>query len=79
MRVIITKCGNSLALRIPTTVAERAAITEGIDVNIIVVGDRIIIAPRRRKYTLEQLLEGMTPDKFHPEFTTGSIVGNEVF
>jgi len=72
--------GNSLGIRIPTTVAERATITEGIDVNIIVVGDRITITPRRRKkYTLEQLIEKITPDKFHPEFATGSIVGNEVF
>jgi antitoxin MazE len=43
-----------------------------------VEGNRIVITPqKRKKYTLDELLEGMTPDKFHPEFETGNAVGNE--
>jgi antitoxin component of MazEF toxin-antitoxin module len=34
---------------------------------------------QRKKYTLEELLDGMTPEHFHPEIPTGSPVGNELF
>jgi antitoxin MazE len=34
---------------------------------------------RRKKYTLEELLDGMTPEHFHPEISTGIPVGNELF
>jgi antitoxin MazE len=43
-----------------------------------VEGNSIIITPqKRKKYTLDELLSGMTPEKFHPEFETGNVVGNE--
>jgi antitoxin component of MazEF toxin-antitoxin module len=34
---------------------------------------------RPRKYTLEQLLAGVTSENLHPEFDTGPPVGREVF
>jgi antitoxin component of MazEF toxin-antitoxin module len=33
---------------------------------------------RPRKYTLQQLLAGVTPENLHPEFDTGPPVGREV-
>ncbi len=78
MTAVVAKWGNSLAIRIPRAVAEQAYVTEGTAIDITVEGNRIIITPRKRKkYTLDELLEGMTPDKFHPEFETGNAVGNE--
>ncbi|BDI14622.1 multidrug transporter MatE [Nostoc cf. commune SO-36] len=78
MTTVVAKWGNSLAIRIPRAVAEQAHITEGTGIELSVQGDNIIITPRKRKkYTLDELLEGMTPDKFHPEFETGNPVGNE--
>jgi len=35
------------------------------------------VLQKRKKYTLDELLEGMTLDNFHPEFETGNAVGNE--
>ncbi|MBW4555653.1 MAG: AbrB/MazE/SpoVT family DNA-binding domain-containing protein [Trichormus sp. ATA11-4-KO1] len=78
MTGVVAKWGNSLAIRIPKLVAEQTHITEGTDVNISVEGNTIIVTPQtRKKYTLDELLEGMTPDNFHPEFETGNAVGSE--
>jgi antitoxin MazE len=78
MTTVVAKWGNSLAIRIPRSVAEQAQIKEGIAINFTVEGNSIVITPqKRKKYTLDELLEGMTPDKFHGEFETGDAVGNE--
>ncbi|MFN6513944.1 MAG: AbrB/MazE/SpoVT family DNA-binding domain-containing protein [Nostoc sp. CreGUA01] len=78
MAAFITKWGNSLAIRIPRSVAEQVHITEGTAINFSVEGNSIVITPQtRKKYTLDELLEGMTPDKFHPEFDSSNAVGNE--
>ncbi|MDZ7960951.1 MAG: AbrB/MazE/SpoVT family DNA-binding domain-containing protein [Aulosira sp. DedQUE10] len=78
MTAVVAKWGNSLAIRIPRMVAEQVHVTEGTDITITVSGNSIVITPKKRKkYTLDELLEGMTPEKFHPEFETGNAVGNE--
>ncbi|BAZ20017.1 cell growth regulatory protein MazE [Kalymmatonema gypsitolerans NIES-4073] len=79
MTTIITKWGNSLAVRIPT-LAEQVQIQEGTDVSLSISGNSIVITPRKRKkYTLDELLEGMTPEKFHSEVDTGIAMGNEIW
>ncbi|MEH2432973.1 MAG: AbrB/MazE/SpoVT family DNA-binding domain-containing protein [Nostoc sp.] len=78
MTAVVAKWGNSLAIRIPRAVAEQAHVTEGTAIDLSVEGNNIIITPqKRKKYTLDELLEGMTPDQFHSEFETGNAVGNE--
>ncbi len=78
MTAVVAKWGNSLAIRIPKAVAEQAHVTEGTSIDFSVEGNSIIITPqKRKKYTLDELLEGMTSDKFHPESETGNAVGNE--
>ncbi len=63
----ISKWGNSLGLRIPRDIAARAGLTEGARVDIEGVSDgRIIISPSRRRFTIEELVAGMTPEKEHP-------------
>jgi antitoxin MazE len=51
-------------------------LTEGIAINFSVEGNSIVITPQK-KYPLDELLLGMTSDKFHPEFETGNAVGSE--
>ena len=34
--------------------------------------------PRPRKYSLKQLLAGITPENLHPELNTGPPIGREV-
>ncbi|WP_256379408.1 AbrB/MazE/SpoVT family DNA-binding domain-containing protein [Brasilonema sennae] len=76
----MTKWGNSLAVRIPRALAEQVQIQEGSDVSLSISGDSIVITPRKRKkYTLDELLEGMTPEKFYSEVDTGIAIGNEIW
>ncbi len=78
MTTVVAKWGNSLAIRIPKSIAEQVQLTEGVAINLTLEGNSIVITPqKRKKYTLDELLEGMTPDKFHPEFETGNAVENE--
>jgi antitoxin MazE len=37
------------------------------------------LALRRRRYSLGELLEGITPEDYHPEVEWGPPVGNEVW
>jgi len=63
----ISKWGNSLGLRVPRDIAARAGLTEGARVDIEGFWDgRIIISPSRRRFSIEELVAGMTPEKEHP-------------
>jgi len=78
MTSAIAKWGNSLAVRIPQAIAEQAQIQVGSYISIEIVDNKIILTPhRRKKYTLEELLEGMTSENLHSEISTGASVGNE--
>jgi antitoxin MazE len=49
-------------------------------VNLSIHQDSIIITPvGRKKYSLEKLLEGITPENLHKEHDTGCSVGEEVW
>jgi antitoxin MazE len=66
IQVQIAKWGNSLGVRVPRDVAARAGLTEGARVDIEAADDgRIIISRSRRRFTLEELLAGMTPEREH--------------
>jgi antitoxin MazE len=60
----VSKWGNSLGLRVPRDVATRAGLTEGARVDIEGFDDgRIVITPSRRRFTIEELVVGMTPER----------------
>jgi len=78
MSVIISKWGNSLAIRIPKHFIDRLDLHEGSQLEIEISGENLVIRPTKpQKYTLEQLLAGMTSEHFHPEVNTGDSVGCE--
>jgi len=78
MTTLMAKWGNSLAIRISKSIAEQACISEGTELDLTVENGAIVVKPRKRKkYTLDELLEGMTPDNFHKETETGYVLGNE--
>ena len=63
----IRKWGNSLGVRVPREVAARAGLDEGARIDIEGFSDgRIVITPSRRRFTLDELLAGMTPEREHP-------------
>jgi len=64
VQVQIAKWGNSLGLRAPRDIAARVGLAEGSRVDIEATDDgRIIITRSRRRFTLEELLAGMTPNR----------------
>jgi antitoxin MazE len=66
IQVQIAKWGNSLGLRVPRDVAARVGLTEGTRVDIEASDDgRIIVTRSRRRFTLDKLLKGMTPEREH--------------
>lgn len=77
MQYHIQKWGNSLGIRIPKTLAQKAGLVEGTPVEIILEDESIIIRPKR--YSLEKLLSGVTPENLHREEDTGKPVGREVW
>jgi antitoxin MazE len=66
IQVQIARWGNSLGVRVPRDVAARAGLTEGARVDIEASPDgRIIISRSRRRFTLDELLAEMTPEREH--------------
>ncbi|ANV83645.1 MazF family transcriptional regulator [Picosynechococcus sp. PCC 7003] len=74
------KWGNSLAIRIPKNLAEELALTEKSTVDLRVIEGKIVITPQTApSYSLEELLEAITPDNLHGEIDSGLATGNEVW
>jgi antitoxin MazE len=69
IRVQISKWGNSLGLRVPKDVAEQVGLRDGTRVDVEAREDgSIVIRKAVKRYTLEELIAGMTPDKEHPSW-----------
>ncbi|MEG4028713.1 MULTISPECIES: AbrB/MazE/SpoVT family DNA-binding domain-containing protein [unclassified Microcoleus] len=76
----IAKWGNSLAIRIPQNLAKEINLAEGSEVKLVLIDGKLTIEPIvRRRYSLEELIEAMTPDNVHTEIDTGVAIGNEVW
>lgn len=80
MNTTVQKWGNSLAVRIPRSVAEDTHLHRGSVVDIILIGGKIVVKPeRQRPYTLAQLLKGITKRNRHGECDWGEPVGRETW
>ncbi|WP_445172045.1 AbrB/MazE/SpoVT family DNA-binding domain-containing protein [Microcoleus sp.] len=80
MVATIAKWGNSLAIRIPQNLAKEINLAEGSEVKLVLIDGKLTIEPIvRRRYSLEELIEAMTPENVHTEIETGVAVGNEVW
>lgn len=78
MRTVLQKWGNSLALRIPRTVAAEIAVSEGHAVDLQVSKGRIVVAPlAKKRYELADLVTGMTSRNRHAEIDCGKPRGAE--
>jgi antitoxin MazE len=73
----MSKWGNSLAIRIPKAVAEKARIKEGDSVEIKADRGRIELRRAERIPTLEELVAQITPENRHGEIDWGPDVGRE--
>jgi antitoxin MazE len=80
MHTTVQKWGNSLAVRIPKPFVEEIHIASGSEVDLTVDNGRIIIVPQAEpKYSLSELLQGVTARNKHDETETGPAVGQEAW
>jgi antitoxin MazE len=79
MGTVINKWGNSLGVRISKSIANKAGFEEGMEVEMKVEGDKITISPAKKKYQLDDLLIGVTPELIEGEYDWGQPVGKEVW
>ena len=78
-KVQLAKWGNSLGLRVPKDVAAQTGLREGMRVDVQARADgSIVIKKAKRRYTLEELLAGMTPEKQHPLLLDDAPRGHEM-
>ncbi|HUO04209.1 MAG TPA: AbrB/MazE/SpoVT family DNA-binding domain-containing protein [Candidatus Binataceae bacterium] len=79
MHAKVAKWGNSLGVRIPKTAAQQIGLNEGADVDVTVSGKRLVLAPTRRKYSLNELVNGITAKNRHAESDWGKPAGKEIW
>ena len=84
MIVSFRKWGNSLAVRIPKPVAEAIKARDGKRVELTIRNGALVLAPvakpkRKRVYSLDELLAGMTRDNVPAEVDWGPPRGTEAW
>ncbi|MBI5873557.1 MAG: AbrB/MazE/SpoVT family DNA-binding domain-containing protein [Candidatus Omnitrophica bacterium] len=80
MNTTVQKWGNSLALRIPSSLARDIHVHQGSIVEVAVVEGGIVVKPKgKHKYSLSQLLKRITVDNLHSESGWGGEVGQEIW
>ena len=74
----VSKWGNSLAVRIPLTLAREARLAEGDRLTLALATDgSIVLRPARRKYDLRQLVSRIITKNRHSETDWGPPTGRE--
>lgn len=80
MKTKIARWGNSLAVRVPQPFAEEVGIEEGTEIDLALDDGRLVLTPMNgRKWSLERLVERITPDNRHDEVEIGPATGSEVW
>ena len=76
----VKKWGNSLAIRIPKSIAESVEIELGEAVNLQIEDGKIVLSPVKKPlYSLESLLENVREEQLHSEVDSGEPVGREIW
>lgn len=80
MTVKIQKWGNSWGIRFPASVIKETEFEEGEPLDLeFKKGLLKVEDKRRRKYTLKELVDQITPENLHPATDWGPSVGKERF
>jgi len=79
MTTKVKKWGNSLAVRIPDEFAENLDLKDGSVVGFKQTKNEIIITKTKPKYTLEDMVKGITKKNRHKEYDWGKPMGKEIW
>jgi antitoxin MazE len=77
MQTQIDRWGDSLAVKIPGSYARDLGLKEGTQLEISLVDGGLLLRPRTKEYTLEELVAQITPENVHGETDWGPAVGRE--
>jgi antitoxin MazE len=76
----VAKWGNSLAVRIPRAIVKDAGLAEGDRLSLDLAADgTIVLRSSRRKYSLDELVAGISKKNRHRETNWGVPRGKEVW
>lgn len=84
METHIAKWGNSLAIRLPKPVVDALRLKEQEEIMLRVEEETLVITPKSRlrskykKFTLENLIAGMTAANVHDAFSEDDVLGEEL-
>ena len=80
METLVSKWGNSLALRLPKEISASVGIMNGSVVNICATKSKIeITLAENKEISLDALLQNINAENIHKEITTGKSVGHELW
>lgn len=80
MRTRAQKWGNSLAVRVPKSVATQVGLKPQDDLEIEVQDGNVVLKPHlRRTYRLDDLVKRITRKNVHGEIDAGAPVGREIW
>ncbi len=79
MRGRVSRWGNSLAIRIPSSVRHEIQLEEGSAVELVVEGGRLLVSPIVTTYRLNDLIAGIDDTNRHAETDWGEPAGNEAW
>lgn len=79
MQVQLEKSESGLTLNIPDEVTQGSQMLPGSLVDLTMIDGKILVSPvRRSKYTLEELMAGITDENIHEAVDFGPPVGREL-
>ena len=80
MRSKVQTWGNSLAVRIPRAFAAELGLQHDAPIDLTIQEGVVVVSPiRRRTYSLDELLAGVTVRNKPSEFDLGGTAGKEVW
>ena len=80
MKTQIAKWGNSMAVRIPKTVADAAKLRPGDHLEMAVEGSGVVrLRKKKGKQSLKDLIRGISPENVHSETDWGRPEGKELW
>lgn len=74
----VQKWGNSLAIRIPSRIAETISIKQGSEMELSIENQVLTLKVKRKNPTLEELLSKINSENRHSEVDFGEREGNEL-
>lgn len=79
MRTSLQRWGNSLALRVPSTMARELQLEEGCPIELVQENGALVIRPLSSRTRLMALLDQIQPEQLHEEQWTGAASGKEAW